>query len=89
MSKEIVAETALMSYKVEQVEEEYIIKVTVHGKSVNEWTLGTNEEIAQSKAKTLVDTYMNGLEYVQEQVRNVFAEQENSTEAHPSSEATD
>ncbi len=75
MSK-IIDNEPLMSYSVKQTEEGYICTVKAHGQSVNEWNLGLNEEIAQSKVATIVDSYTKGLEYVQSQVRGIFSEQE-------------
>ncbi len=77
MSKVIVEDTPIMSYKVVQNDEgEYVVGVVLHGQTVNEWTLGMNEEVAQSKARTIIDTYVRGLEQVQQQVREIFAQEE-------------
>ena len=80
MSKEeiIEFESALMIAKVyrKDTESEYVLQIKVPDKSVNEWTLGLNEEIAKSKVSTIINSYSQGLEYVQEQVRTAFAEQE-------------
>ncbi len=78
----------LMSYKVELDKDtkEYSVSVKVHqwgedadgnlypNGTVNTWNLGLNEEIAKSKVKTIVDTYLKGLEFVQSEVRRVFEE---------------
>ena len=72
--KTIVKDEPLMSYSVSHSKKDgYNIAVKVHGKTVNVWNLGDNEEIAQSKTATILDSYSKGLEYVQEQVRAVFA----------------
>jgi len=71
----VIKDEPLMSYSVEKTEEGYITSVKVHGKSVNSWNLGLNEEVAQSKTSTIIETYTNGLEFVQENVRNVFAKE--------------
>jgi hypothetical protein len=76
MNKIIVDNEPLMSYKVIETEEGFICSVRAHGKSVNEWNLGKNEEIAQAKTATIIDSYEKGLEYVQSQVRTIFAEEE-------------
>ena len=89
MSNVIVEETPLVSYKVVKNDDgEFFIGVKVHGQTVNEWNLGNNEEIAQSKSKTIIDTYLKGLEFVQQQVRTAFTEAEDVTEVQPSSEPT-
>lgn len=72
----IIENEPLMSYSVNQTEDGYIITVKAHGRTVNEWNLGFNEEVAQSKTATIVETYLNGLEFVQNQVRDVFAQAE-------------
>lgn len=59
--------------------EGFELQVKVHGKSVNSWNFGFNEEIAQSKTATVIDAYARGLEFVQEQVRHTFAEEEEAT----------
>ena len=59
---------------------EYILQVRVPDKSINEWTLGLNEEIAKSKVSTILNAYTQGLEYVQEQVRTAFAVEADSKE---------
>lgn len=64
-----------MSYKVEKNElGEFVCQVKAHGQSVNEWNLGLNEEIAQSKTATIIDSYTKGMEYIQSQVRTIFSE---------------
>ena len=74
--KYIVKDEPLMSYSVSYSKKDgYSIAVKAHGKTVNVWNLGHNEEIAQSKTSTIVDTYLKGLEFVQENVRGVFAEE--------------
>ena len=55
---------------------EYVIKVIVSGGSINEWSLGHDEAIAKGKVSTILGSYMNGLEFVQEEVRKVFAQEE-------------
>lgn len=80
MSNMIVENEPLMSYSIEQTTEGYICRVKAHGQSVNEWNLGLNEEVAQSKTSTIIDSYTKGLEYVQSQVRTIFTEQEDNQE---------
>ncbi len=77
--KLIVKNEPMVSYSVSYSKKDgYNLAVKVHGKTVNAWNLGMNEEIAQSKTTTILNSYMNGLEYVQDQVRAVFAEQEDA-----------
>jgi len=76
--KIIVKDEPLMSYSVSHSKKDgYSIAVKAHGSTVNVWNLGHNEEIAQSKTVTILDSYSKGLEYVQEQVRAVFEEETN------------
>lgn len=75
--KSIVTDEPLMSYSVSFSKKDgYKVAVKAHGKTVNSWDLGHNEEIAQSRVKHLVDTYLQGLEFVQDQVRTIFADAE-------------
>ena len=75
--KTIIKDEPLMSYSVSHSKKDgYKISVKAHGQSVNSWSLGHNEEIAQSKTSTIISSYTKGLEYVQEQVRTAFAEEE-------------
>ncbi len=69
-------EDCLMTAVVELVDGEYVLKVRVPTRSINEWTLGKDEAIAKGKASNILSSYTNGLEFVQEQVRNVFSEEE-------------
>ncbi len=65
-----------MSYSVSNSKKDgYKVSVKVHGRTVNTWSLGHNEEIAQSKTTTIVETYLNGLEFVQDNVRDIFTEE--------------
>jgi len=73
MSKEL--EHVMMEATVELIDGDYILKVGVQDKSTNEWNLGSDEQIAKGKVQTVLNSYADGLEYVQEQVRAVFAEQ--------------
>jgi len=66
-------EVVMMEATVEKTDEGYILKIRVPDKSVNEWNLGLEEDVAKGKVATVLDTYAQGLEYVQEQVRGVFA----------------
>lgn len=82
--KFIVKDEPLMSYSVSHSKKDgFSISVKAHGKTVNVWSLGHNEEIAQSKATTIVDTYLKGMEFVQNNVRGVFSEAEAN---HPPSQ---
>ena len=77
MSKDIIeVEDVMMGYKVVNRNGDYVLEVKVPFNSVNEWNLGKNEEIAKSKVSTILTSYSQGLEYVQEQVRAVFAAEE-------------
>jgi len=74
--KLIVKDEPLMSYSVSHSKKDgYSIAVKAHGKTINAWNLGMNEEIAQSKTLTILDSYSRGLEFVQNQVREVFAKE--------------
>lgn len=74
----IIEEEVLMSYSVNKNEKGvYVLTVKAHGNSVNEWDLGTNEEIAQSKTTTIVSSYTKGMEFVQSQVRDIFEKEGN------------
>ena len=86
---ETLVEEALMSYKVTKSKLgifEVAVKVVkfsadAEGEiypdgTVNTWSLGLNEEIAKSKVKTIIDSYLKGLEFVQSEVRRVFVEEE-------------
>lgn len=75
----IVYEEPIMSYNVTKTQEGFIVSVKLHGKTVNEWNMGLNEEIAQSKATHLIDTYTKALELVQSDVRKIFAEEEDKS----------
>jgi hypothetical protein len=85
----ILVEENLMSYEVKTNEKgEFEVSIRVHrfaedidgnlypDGTVNTWNLGLNEEIAKSKVKTVIDTYLQGLEFVQGEVRRVFEEAE-------------
>jgi len=74
MSKEL--EYVMMEATVELIAGDYILMVSVQDKSTNEWNLGSDEVIAKGKVQTVLNSYADGLEYVQEQVRAVFAQQE-------------
>jgi len=70
-------EVPLMEYTVVHTEKDgFELQVKVHGQSVNSWNFGFNEEIAQTKTATVISAYTRGLEFVQEQVRHSFAEEE-------------
>ena len=81
MAEQIEMEDNLMSVKVVVKEDgEYAIRVKVDGGSINEWSLGMDETIAKGKVQTILNSYVQGLEFVQEEVRKVFAEQEDAKE---------
>ena len=82
----IIDHQPLMDFCVTQTSEGYILKVTALQRTVNEWNLGLNEEVAQSKASTLVEMYRNGLEFLQDQVRETYMAKEQ--EAPASSQST-
>ncbi len=73
MEIKVIDSQPLMDYSVVQTSEGYILKVKVLERTVNEWNLGLNEEVAQAKASTLVETYRNGLEFLQNQVREIYS----------------
>ena len=77
MTEQIEMEDTLMSVKVVVKEDgEYAIRVKVDGGSINEWSLGMDEAVAKGKVQTILNSYVQGLEFVQEEVRKVFAEEE-------------
>lgn len=86
MSKDYLpTDIPMMSYTVVFKNEKYELQIRVlkmyenqSDPTVNVWDLGENEEIAQSRATTILESYAKGLEHVQEQVRSVFAEQEDA-----------
>lgn len=73
MDNNIIDSQPLMDYSVTQTAEGYILKVRVFERTVNEWNLGLNEEVAQSKASTLIEMYRDGLEFLQDQVRETYS----------------
>ena len=78
-----IADDALMSVRVEVSEAGiYVTKFIVHGGTVNEFTFGTDEEEAKAKTNMLIDSMQQGLEFVQETVRNQYetAATEDTTE---------
>ena len=77
--KEIATGTMLM-YKVMQNKGEFVLTIKAEGGTINEWTLGMDEGIAKGKVKTILDTYANGMEFLQEEVRKVFAKVESAEE---------
>jgi len=82
MAEEIIElEDTLMGVQVVcKASGEYAIRITVNnGGSTNEWSLGFDEAIAKGKVGTILDSYIKGLEFVQEEVRKVFAEEEDSS----------
>ena len=71
-----------MSYNVYNDKDgNFVLAVKVHGQSINEWNFGLNEEVAQSKTMTVIQSYTRGLEFVQSQVRGIFEEVEDSMES--------
>ena len=73
-----VAEGTLFMYKVQQTREGYLLTVKGEGGTVNEWNLGMDEAVAKGKVATLIKTYQDGLEYLQEQVRTAFEVKESA-----------
>ena len=59
---------------------EYEISIGVSGGTINTWSLGHDEAVAKGKVSTILDSYMKGLEFVQGEVRKVFAEEEDKAE---------
>ena len=80
MSKVIIDE-ALMSIKIE-VDDEGIhtAKFIVHGGTVNEFTFGTDEDEAKGKVAMLTDGIVQGLEFVQNTVREQYSNAEDEAE---------
>lgn len=81
MSKEVIElEDTLMGVKVfVKPSGEYVVMITVNGGTTNEWSLGFDEAIAKGKVVTILGSYTNGLNFVQEEVRKVFSEEEDTT----------
>ncbi len=76
MSVEV--DDVLMSMRVERLDEtgEYTVSVKAHGSTINTWSLGFDEAVAKGKVATILDSYVRGLEFIQEQVRSIFTEEE-------------
>ncbi len=58
---------------------EYAIQVIVDNGTINEWSLGHDEVVAKGKVQTILNSYMQGLEFLQEEVRKVFAQEEDKS----------
>jgi len=71
-----IANKHLMSVVVEEEDGIYTTKFIVHGGTVNEFTFGTDEEEAKRKTATLVDGVIQGLEFIQNTVREQYTEAE-------------
>ena len=68
-----------MSVVVEKNDEGvFITKFIVHGGTVNAFTFGTDEAEAQAKTAMLVDSMIQGLEFVQNTVREQYGEAEDA-----------
>ena len=66
-----------MSYSIAHSKKDgYKVSVKAHGKSVNTWSLGHDEAVAKGRVGSILDAYANGLEFTQEQVREIFAKEE-------------
>jgi len=77
MSNKVIIDEALMSVKVECNEEGvYSTKFIVSGGTVNEFTFGLDEEEAKAKTAMLTDGIIQGLEFVQNQVREQYSRAE-------------
>ena len=74
----ILANDTLMSVKIVLDKGDYIIKVKVPNGLVNEWNLGTNEEVAKAKSATIINTYNQALEEVQKSVVSAYEEASSS-----------
>ena len=80
MSK-VILEEALMSVKIEINDEGvYTTKFIVSGGTVNEFTFGTDEGEAKRKTAVVMDGMLQGLEYVQNTVRDEYGKKEDTTE---------
>ncbi len=73
-------EDTLMSMKVECIDGDYTVSVKAEQGSTNSWSLGKDEAIAKGRVSTIMNSYLQGLEFIQEQVREAFAEAEDTTE---------
>lgn len=80
-------EEALMSVVVVKDNEagNYLTRFIVHseGGTVNEFTFGMDEDEAKSKTAHLVQNILLGLEYIQGQVRETYADAEDSSSVEP------
>ena len=76
----LILEEALMSVRVEVNEAGiYTTKFTVPGGTTNEFTFGTDEDEAKAKTAMLMSGITQGLEFVQDTVRDQYGEAENES----------
>ena len=68
----ILAQDPLMSCKIVKHKGEYKLTVKVHNGIANEWSLGTDENIAKAKSATIVNTYIQALDEVQKSVVQAY-----------------
>lgn len=72
-----IVEEALLSIKIEvNPAGIYSTKFIVHGGTVNEFTFGLDEDEAKSKTSVLTDGMIQGLEFVQQTVRDNYEQAE-------------
>lgn len=80
VNEAIILEEALLSVKVECNEGVYSTKFVVSGGTVNEFTFGSDEEEAKRKTKMLTDGIIQGLEFVQNTVREQYGQAEDEAQ---------
>ena len=81
MENKVIVEEALMSVKVEcNGAGVYSTKFIVSGGTVNEFTFGVDEDEAKAKTAMLTDGIIQGLEFVQNTVREKYGNAEDEAE---------
>lgn len=77
MENKVIMEDALFTVQTSKDEEGvWTTKFTVRNGTVNEFTFGTDEVEAQKKTAMLLDGIVQGLEFVQQSVRDNYAQAE-------------
>lgn len=73
-------EESLMTVKVVKRPEDgvFTVEFKVPGGTVNEFVFGTDEGEAKAKVAMLIDSMKQGLEYIQDRVREIYSEAEES-----------
>jgi len=81
MSNQLMNEALLIAVVEKNKDGIYTLKVSAPNGTINEWTFGTDKHEAKGKVATILDAYQKGMEFVQEQVRNSFAQEEEARKA--------